>query len=494
MNNLTPAIGLFAGLLLIGLSAGAQAPLTLNEAYKVVPPDGGSFDRFGQDVAIDANIVLAGAPFDDDRGDGSGSAYRFDAATGEFLGKLRFAQGRAEDTFGEGVAQRNGVTLIGAPGSSEGERDAGAAVQFTGSTQTNVFLPFAPFPWAPDFSAHGAALDLSRDGSTQIVGARGDTGHGDDGGANGGGGAAYITRAGQPTIKVFASDAGFADNFGFAVATSNDVAVGSAPFNDDNGNSSGSIYIYDVATGEERRKIVPDDVGTGDFFGSALAIDGNLIAASARFQSQPDGGAGAVYLFDATTGEELDKITVPGVFEVGIDVAMDGALLAIGAAEAAFVYDIGTGTMLAELAPSDPAAELFFGASIDITGRMVVVGAEGDESAGPRTGAAYVFAIPEVLDADGDGIADSADNCTDEANAAQLDGDNDGYGNACDADFNNDCIVNVQDLGILRTTFFGTDPVTDINSDGTVNVIDLGRLRALFFASPGPSAFGDCDG
>lgn len=91
------------------------------------------------------------------------------------------------------------------------------------------------------------------------------------------------------------------------------------------------------------------------------------------------------------------------------------------------------------------------------------------------------------VDTDGDGISDSADNCTLVANADQTDGDADGIGNACDADFNNDCIVNVIDLGILRTVFFTNDAEADLNNDGVVNVIDLGIFRTLFFGVPGPS-------
>ena len=42
------------------------------------------------------------------------------------------------------------------------------------------------------------------------------------------------------------------------------------------------------------------------------------------------------------------------------------------------------------------------------------------------------------------------------ANASQLDTDADGFGNACDGDFNNDCIVNFVDLGDLKSAFFQT--------------------------------------
>ncbi|MFK7889013.1 MAG: thrombospondin type 3 repeat-containing protein [Gammaproteobacteria bacterium] len=89
-------------------------------------------------------------------------------------------------------------------------------------------------------------------------------------------------------------------------------------------------------------------------------------------------------------------------------------------------------------------------------------------------------------DTDGDGVSDLDDNCTLVVNADQTDSDTDGYGNACDSDLNNDCIVNVIDLGLLRSVFFTADANADFNGDGVVNVIDLGILRTQFFGEPGP--------
>ncbi|MEO1574058.1 MAG: thrombospondin type 3 repeat-containing protein [Pseudomonadota bacterium] len=99
--------------------------------------------------------------------------------------------------------------------------------------------------------------------------------------------------------------------------------------------------------------------------------------------------------------------------------------------------------------------------------------------------AAYLATLSP--DSDGDGVADSSDNCTLVANPDQRDTNGDGFGNACDADLNNDGVVNVLDLGELRLVFFGDDADADFNGDGAVNVIDLGILRAGFFLPPGPS-------
>jgi hypothetical protein len=92
-----------------------------------------------------------------------------------------------------------------------------------------------------------------------------------------------------------------------------------------------------------------------------------------------------------------------------------------------------------------------------------------------------------VADGDDDGISDDVDNCLLVFNPDQTDSNGDGYGNACDADFNDDCVVNFQDLGIMRTVFFTADADADLNNDGIVNFIDLGTLRSVFFEAPGPS-------
>ncbi|MEO1573434.1 MAG: thrombospondin type 3 repeat-containing protein [Pseudomonadota bacterium] len=112
----------------------------------------------------------------------------------------------------------------------------------------------------------------------------------------------------------------------------------------------------------------------------------------------------------------------------------------------------------------------------------------------PQGGARYAWAVRDgdSPDTDADGIANPVDNCTFDANPDQRDSDADGFGNRCDADLDNDCLVNVVDLGLLRAAFFCSDATTacasaDFDGDGVVNVVDLGILRSRFFAAPGPS-------
>ena len=102
------------------------------------------------------------------------------------------------------------------------------------------------------------------------------------------------------------------------------------------------------------------------------------------------------------------------------------------------------------------------------------------------SGNAYLLFGDINADRDNDGVPNVTDNCLQVENVNQRDTDGDGFGNFCDPDLNNDNIVNVVDLGILRTVFFTADANADFDGDGVVNVTDLGIMRSFFFRPPGP--------
>jgi hypothetical protein len=99
----------------------------------------------------------------------------------------------------------------------------------------------------------------------------------------------------------------------------------------------------------------------------------------------------------------------------------------------------------------------------------------------------FLVLDPPPPDTDGDGLADNSDNCTLVANADQRDADEDGIGSVCDPDLDESCMVNFDDVGLLKAVFYTSDPNGDFNNSGFVNFTDLGTMKAFFFLPPGPS-------
>lgn len=79
------------------------------------------------------------------------------------------------------------------------------------------------------------------------------------------------------------------------------------------------------------------------------------------------------------------------------------------------------------------------------------------------------------------------DNCSVVPNPGQSDTDADGYGNACDPDYNGDGTVNFADLALMRAVFFQFNDNIDLTGDGFVNFSDLAVLRSMIFGPAGPS-------
>ena len=95
-----------------------------------------------------------------------------------------------------------------------------------------------------------------------------------------------------------ASDGEVGDQFGYAICVKDGIALISAPYDDDNGTNTGSVYVFEeqedgqwVETG----KIYPDDPIVYSSFGHAIAED-NGIWVIGSFGL--DNSSGVVYTFE----------------------------------------------------------------------------------------------------------------------------------------------------------------------------------------------------
>ncbi|MDH5232017.1 MAG: Ig-like domain-containing protein, partial [Gammaproteobacteria bacterium] len=98
----------------------------------LVPQGIGAGDEYGRSVAIEGNIVVAGAPGDDDLGSAAGAAYvfEFNGVAWEQKAKLVANDGKAHDRFGLAVEVNQNTIVIGAPLRDQESDELGALYLF----------------------------------------------------------------------------------------------------------------------------------------------------------------------------------------------------------------------------------------------------------------------------------------------------------------------------------------------------------------------------
>ncbi|MBM9578358.1 FG-GAP repeat protein [Leptospira sp. 201903070] len=277
-------------------------------------------DRFGWSVAISGNTIVVGAT-----GNGaSGSAYVFvfDSGTSTWTQEalLKAPNFGAGDQFGSSVAIDGDLVVVGAQwedsdenfitngptaSANNSKNDSGAAYIFrrTGVIWTQEAYLKTPNPDNNDYFGSSVAIS----GDTVVVGApqegslsgliNGTTASADNSKFNSG--AAYVFRKSGPlwVQEAFlkASNLDSNDQFGKKISISgNTIAVG-APFEDSNQSdvlngsvassdnsvsSAGAVYVFERSgtSWAQAAFLKAKNVQGGDQFGSSVSIDGNIIA------------------------------------------------------------------------------------------------------------------------------------------------------------------------------------------------------------------------
>ena len=347
-NNFGVSVALDGGTALIG-GPGEPVYYPSNAAYIFTASSSGTWtqqtdffsanDAFGASVALDGDTAAIGAPYDDDfDGPRSGSvdiwrrcggtwtqeAMLF-ASRGGAPGDFRYAD------FGSAVALDRDTVLIGAPGWRTDNSGSGDAYIFTrlGRTWTQQ----ARLTAADGTPRANFGVSVALDGDTALIGAPYD----DDQGVNSG--AVYVfTRsdgAWTQQAKLTAADGALGDNFGGSVALDGNTAVISAYFDDDHGESSGSVYVFTRSNGTwtQQAKVTAADGAAGAYFGGSVALDGDTALILAGYDDDQGARSGAVYVFtrsDGTWTQQAKLTAADGAAGYG-PVALDGDTALIGA-------------------------------------------------------------------------------------------------------------------------------------------------------------------
>ena len=363
---------------------------------KITALNAAANNEFGFSVAISGNTAIVGAQ-------GNRSAYLFDATSGNQIAQLTASDAAASNfnSFGWSVGISGNTAIVGAFRDANGDKLSGSAYLFDATTGDQLAKITSSDAAPGDWFGHSVAIS----GDTAIVGAYSD----DDGGGDSGSAYLFDVSTGNQLAKLTASDAAASDHFGYSVAISGNTAIVGADGDRDEGSFSGSAYLFDVTTGNQLAKLTASDAAPGDHFGYSVAISGNTAIVGAYLNDDGALFSGSAYLFDVTTGDQLAKLTasdaaIADVF--GVSVAISGDTAIVGAngnsdgglrSGSAYLFDVTTGNQLAKLTASDAAARDKFGVSVAISGNKAIVGANFDSDGGSGSGSAYLFEniIPE---------------------------------------------------------------------------------------------------
>ncbi len=377
-------------------------PANPTQIAKLLAEDGAADDFFGISVAISGETVIVGAHSDDDNGSASGSAYLFDTTTGRQIAKLLPEDGAEGDVFGRSVAiSPDGIgAIVGAPFNQDNGLFSGSAYLFDTTTGRQIAKLL------PDDAAEGDSFgsSVAISGATAIVGAPAD----DDNGSASGSVYLFDATTGRQLFKLLPNDGATFDVFGSSVAIGGAIAIVGAYLQDnDNGESSGSAYLFDIsdpANPVQIAKLLPEDGAANDQFGFSVAISTDGIGAIVgAFKDDDNGdGSGSAYLFDTTTGRQIAKLLPDdGAADdfFGRSVAISGATAIVGAygdddfSGSAYLFDTTTGRQIAKLLPDDAAEGDSFGGAVAISpdGIEAIVAATGNTDNGNSSGSAYLF-------------------------------------------------------------------------------------------------------
>ncbi len=341
----------------------ARTGIRWAEQAILTAPDGAVGDQFGISVALHEDTALIGAYY---ANNGMGAVYVFTrtGATWTFQQKLTPTDGETSGYFGVSVSLFGDTALIGAFTWGGG---MGGAYVFTrtGTTWTGQQRLFSPTPVSPEW--FGISVSLFE--NTALIGA---VGHWTTNGS------AYVfSRAGTAWSfqrKLSASDGEADDNFGYAVALYEGTALIGAYGDDDNGDQSGSSYVFtrSGSTWSEQQKLLPSDGELGDSFGSFVALDDDAALIGAYWSEDGKGSAYAFTRAGATWAEQQKLSASDGVRPdwFGWSLCLSGDTALVGAYNddngtgSVYAFSLDSGATVEEETRSRPAAGMISALSI----------------------------------------------------------------------------------------------------------------------------------
>jgi len=379
---------------------------TLWKESKLLPSDGAENDAFGKTIALDGDTMIISAFQDNDNGGNSGSAYAFSRIGDSWHeeAKLLPHDGLPDTKFGRAVALDGDVAIITATRDVTGydvdTTDVGSAYVFVRNKgelweEQAKLLPHDGE--GGDQFGYAVALD----GNTLVITALYDADNGEESGS------AYVFiyngQSWEEQAKILPLDGAPMARFGRAAALKGDTIVVTT-WNDstDNGKDSGSAYVFarNQGTWEQDAKLLPSDVGESGYFGRAVAFNGDTIVITAYGHNDFGRRTGLAYVYTKqgntwVVQAKLLPSDAEEEEEFGKAVALKGNTIAITARSTHVFIRIGDSWILQDnLFPNDGEGTEEFGNAVALDTDTIVVGAYYDDDDGLSSGSAYLFSTP----------------------------------------------------------------------------------------------------
>jgi hypothetical protein len=361
------------------------------------PTEFSTSDHFGFSVSLDGDRAVVGAPNTTTKGLRSGAVYVFDRSGGDWSQTAKLVGSDAElfDNFGFSVDLDGDRILIGRETSQRA--DAAYIFDFDGALwRETQILNRAGFP-----------TSARKKGSTEVESARAEVG------------ASSRATPGEIRERLGADSSlgggerdGFFDVSGISVSLDKDRALLGFPDQFVNNIPRGASYVFefDGSDWEETAVLLPSDLTPFDQFGFSVALEGNRAVVGSRLEDElaEDSGAAYVFEFDGVGWIQTAKLKSNDAeaedwFGASVDLAGNQVLVGASAdfyAGTAYLFSLqdSVWTQNFRLAPSDQALPggsynlgRSFGRSVSLGSEFLIIGSPEDELNAERAGAAFPF-------------------------------------------------------------------------------------------------------
>jgi hypothetical protein len=405
----------------------------LNEIQKLLASDGAAGRFFGYSVSISGDNAIVGAAEIGPTGPYTGAAYVFnrdgDSGIWGLMAKITAPDENAPNSFGHSVSISGDYAIVSAERDELGNQPGSAYIFYRNHGGTNAWGWVAKLTPSDAQLLIGFGYTVTISGDVALVSAAEEHGirtyygsvyvyHRNSGG----------TDVWEQVAKITASDSASWDRFGHSISISGDYAIVGAHGNRDYGTRSGSAYVFNrdqdgIDAWGQVTKIKASDSSAEKWFGNSVSISDDYAIIGAPGDNENGDGSGSAYVFYRNQGGtdiwgQTAKITASDGARgdhFGKSVSISGDYCIVGSygddvkgyddkgsnSGSAYVFNLDYDLVdeweqVAKVTASDGTTGDRFGNPVSISGNYAIVGAYYNDNDGGDLGSAYIVQTDQV--------------------------------------------------------------------------------------------------